>query len=251
MPRPDLPPGERIYAIGDIHGRLDLFEQLIALIRRDNMERPVARVRLILLGDLIDRGPQAADLVERCRTFAAHSPDFVVLKGNHEEMMVEALGGDMAIFRSWLEHGGDATLASWGLPEALVRQGATPELQSAALDQIPAYTLAWLARLPLMLQVGNCLFVHAGIRPGVPLSRQTPQDLLWIRDMFLRSEVDHPYLVVHGHSIEEGRPEIRGSRLGVDTGAYRTGRLTAVGLQDDRYWILGTSAEHGTREEGA
>lgn len=237
-----LPSGERVYAIGDVHGRLDLLADLIAAIRRDNDARPTAEVRVILLGDLVDRGPASADVLTRCQALAARHDRFIVLKGNHEAVLVDALDGSFPALAFWLRHGGDATLASCGVAADLAGGGASLDLMAAAKAHVPADTVAWLRDLPLTLRRGDCLFVHAGIRPGVPLSRQTPTDLLWIRDDFIESTVGHPYLVVHGHTIEDGEPVVRNGRLGIDTGAYRTGRLTAACIEGDSVRTFGTDA---------
>lgn len=239
-----LPPGERVYAVGDVHGRVDLFERLVGQIREDNAGRERARVRLILLGDLVDRGPQSAELVRRCMAFAARTDRFVVLKGNHEAMMAQAIGGDQLALSYWLRAGGDAALSSWGVPDDLVAGGPSLELLRAARGQVPEAVLHWVRGLPLTHQVGGYLFVHAGVRPDVALAEQTEEDLLWIRREFLESGVDHGLVVVHGHSVTD-RVSERPNRIGIDTGAYRTGRLTALGLEGDRRWTLATGGRSG------
>ncbi len=241
--------GERIYAIGDIHGRLDLFEALVAQIRRDNEARGPARVRLILLGDLIDRGPDSAELVARCRALASRSAAFLVLKGNHEAMMVDALRGNLNALALWLRSGGDAALRSWGVAPGLLRNGASPALFEASRRLVPADLLAWLDALPLSHLAGDYLFVHAGIRPGVPFASQSAQDMLWIRREFLDSDADHDVVVVHGHSITDKGVVIQPNRIGIDTGAYRTGVLTALALEEDRRWTISTTAD-GVRTDG-
>lgn len=242
---PSLPSGERIYAIGDIHGRLDLFEQIMALIRQDNARRTPATVTIVLLGDIVDRGPSSAELISKARTFGLHSPRFITLKGNHEAAMVDSARGDLYALKFWLEHGGDATLTSMGLPADLVGFGASETLLAAIQEQLPEDIIDWMAALPLTFRRGNCLFVHAGIRPGVKLSRQTPDDMLWIRNDFIESEIEPEHLVIHGHSVSHQMPMLRNSRIGIDTGAYHTGRLTAVGLEHRQHWFLETNAATG------
>ena len=237
---PSIPAGERVYAIGDVHGRLDLLERLVGLIRRDNAGRPSARVRLILIGDIIDRGPDSAQVVERCMDMAKRTQRFVVLKGNHEAMMVDALAGDFLALSLWLASGGDAALSSWGVPDRLLTDEAAAELLRAAGERVPAGVRMWLANLPLTCRVGDYLFVHAGIRPGVEISRQSHDDLLWIRREFLECIEDHVQIVVHGHSIKEGGVDIQPNRIGIDTGAYRTGVLSALALEADMRWTLAT-----------
>lgn len=243
-PAPSIPDGERVYAIGDIHGRLDLFRLLVARIRADNAARGPARVRLVLLGDLVDRGPDSAGLVERCRALAARSDAFVVLKGNHEAMMLDALAGNLNAMAVWLHNGGDAALASWGVDEAAFADGPTRACLAAARRQVPAEVIGWLAGLPASHRVGDYLFVHAGIRPDVPIARQTPQDMMWIRREFLDSEAAHPHVIVHGHSIAD-EVEMRPNRIGIDTGAYRTGVLTALMLEGTERVVLATAPGAG------
>lgn len=243
MPR--IPDHERIYAIGDIHGRLDLFERLVALIREDNDTRGAANVRLILLGDIVDRGPASAALIERCRAFAGRSERFVLLKGNHEAMMVHAVRGNYSALALWLRSGGDATLRSWGVPDDLVRDAPFPELLDGVRQRISADVLAWLDALPLTQRVGDYLFVHAGIRPGVALAKQTAEDMMWIRHEFLENDDDHSVVVVHGHSISEEGVVIQPNRIGIDTGGYRTGVLTALALEGEQRWTLATDGHAG------
>lgn len=234
MRSPRTAAGERVYAIGDIHGRLDLLEQLIGLIRQDNAGRPPASVRMVCVGDIIDRGPESAEIVRRCMDFSRRTDRFVVLKGNHEAMLVDGLGGNFLALSLWLRSGGGPALTSWGVADDLVARGPSRELVKAALASISAETLDWLAALPLLCRSGDYLFVHAGIRPGVPIDRQTAEDLMWIRDDFLRSDADHDGLVVvHGHSISETGVVSKPNRIGIDTGAYRTNILTAVMLDGD------------------
>lgn len=238
-----LPQGERVYAIGDIHGRLDLFERLIAAVRADDAARPPARTRLVLLGDLIDRGDQSASLVELCRAASGRSENFVVLRGNHEQIMVDSLLGHPEALGLWLKVGGRATLASWGVPDTILDEGNPRRIKLAARQEIAPETLSWLGDLPLSLAVGDYLFVHAGVRPGVELDDQDPQDLLWIGDEFLDSEADLGAVVVHGHTAREG-VQVAPNRIGVDTGAWQTGRLTAIGLEGVQRWTMTTEQMH-------
>ncbi len=239
-PSTRIPAGERVYAIGDVHGRLDLLQALVGQIRRDNAARPAAHVRLVLLGDIIDRGPDSAAIVDRCRALSARSDAFVVLKGNHEAMMLDALGGNVNALAVWLRHGGDAALASWGVEAELIAGGPTRACLAAARRQVPTETIDWLTTRPTSLRIGGYLFVHAGIRPDVPIARQTAQDMLWIRHEFLESEAVHPHVIVHGHSIEE-EVDMRANRIGIDTGAYRTGKLTALMLEGGDHAVLSTA----------
>jgi serine/threonine protein phosphatase 1 len=233
---------ERIYAIGDIHGRYDLFRALMRAIERDHAGRAPATTGIVLLGDIVDRGPDSARLVLGCMRLSQLNPRFTVLKGNHEEMMVHALRGDLWAYRGWLEFGGRETLLSWGAPPALSDGLPTMRELRAAAAIVGRDVIDWLARLPLSLRHEDHLFVHAGIRPGVTLDRQVARDLLWIGEEFLDADDDHGVTVVHGHTIAEEGPEVRAHRIGIDTGAYRTGRLTAMGLERGERWFLQTEA---------
>ena len=232
-----IPAGQRVYAVGDIHGRLDLFERLLGKIAADNARRPPADVELILLGDVIDRGPDSAALVDRLRAGVEGFDAVTVLRGNHEQAMLQGLAGDLGMFETWLGNGGTEALASWGVPGPILYGEDIPPLLDAAREIVPAGVLPWIAALPLSRHIGDYYFVHAGVRPGVPLAEQQESDQLWIRQGFLDSDEDHGAVIVHGHTIKP-RVQQRGNRIGIDTGAWRTGRLTALGLEGDRRWVL-------------
>jgi serine/threonine protein phosphatase 1 len=246
---PSLPEGERVYAIGDVHGRLDLLNELLTLIDRDDEARPAARTTLILLGDLIDRGPHAASVVERMMRLHAASDRFHAIKGNHEEVMLAALGGDEAAMRLFLRIGGIQTLESYGvglddLPDGEEIETLIPRMQAA----IPPDHAAFLAAMENSVEMGDYLFVHAGIRPGVPIADQDPVEQRWIRDSFLDHLGHHGRMVVHGHSIT-AEPVLRPNRMGIDTGAYYSGVLTALGLEGTEHWLLQTQPGEGDSSE--
>lgn len=229
--RPRAPEGTRIYAIGDIHGRNDLLCELLTRIGEDDRGRAtVARRVVVHLGDYVDRGPDSRGVIEHCVTWAHGAFEPIFLLGNHEHIMLDFLdGGD--VFDLWTMNGGDATLRSYGVTAA----GADCRAELAAA--LPASHLAFLRRLWISVHLGDYFFVHAGIRPGVPLSGQTQNDMLWIREPFLDSRRDHGAVVVHGHSITAS-PTLRGNRIGIDTGAYRTGQLTALRLEGEQCALL-------------
>jgi serine/threonine protein phosphatase 1 len=163
----------------------------------------------------------------------------IVLLGNHEEAMLQALDGDPDALRRWLAVGGDATLASFGI--APLRAEDDPrDYMNSARRAIPRQWLAWLRQLPLSVQSGDYYFVHAGVRPGVALARQVREDMLWIRREFLRHERDFGAIIVHGHSITT-EVDIRQNRIGIDTGAYQSGRLSAIYLEGEKRDILAVS----------
>ena len=228
-----LPPGQRVYAVGDVHGCVEQLEALHRAIAHDLADRPVAAALLIHLGDYVDRGPDSAAVVA---LLAAGPPiaglPTLNLMGNHEHMMLDALAsGDAEAAGLWLSNGGADTLFSWGVP----RQ--TKPADWAAC--IPLPHLAFLRNLAMTHQEGPYLFVHAGIRPGVRLRQQVREDLLWIREPFLSAKGDHGMVVVHGHTpVRE--PVVRANRIGIDTGAVMGGALTCAVLEDDRVGFLAT-----------
>jgi Calcineurin-like phosphoesterase len=217
---------ERIYAIGDIHGRLDLLNRAIAAIRRDVQKHGPAALT-VTLGDYIDRGPQSCGVLDRL----IENPfptSYVALKGNHETML-EAFLADPTTGPYWRQQGGLETLHSYGIH----LRGLTDANFAKARDQLrvalPVAHVDFLSALKMSLSRGKYFFCHAGVRPGVPLDRQSEDDLLWIRDEFLGSDMDFGKIVVHGHTPVP-KPEVLPNRIGIDTGAFATGRLTCVAL---------------------
>lgn len=227
-----LPPGLRIYAVGDVHGCADQLAALHALIAQDARDRPAREVVLVHLGDYVDRGEDSAGVLER---LLAPSPvpgaEVVNLLGNHEVMMLDACDprSPPGALPFWLENGGAETLASY----------RTNAEDPAPWDAIPREHLALLRGCALRWAAGDYLFVHAGVRPGVPLDRQDPFDLIWIREPFLSYEGDLPQVVVHGHTPAQA-PAVRPHRIGIDTGACFGGALTCLVLEGQRLRFLAT-----------
>jgi serine/threonine protein phosphatase 1 len=232
-----LPDGLRVYAIGDVHGRLDLLDALLARIAVDDAARAPCRTQRLLLGDLVDRGPESAGVIERARELAAGGAR--ILMGNHEEMFLRAIDGDVQALRVMLRVGGRETLLSYGISEADFVASDCDELLALFIARVPPEHIAFLRGFENWVQYGDYLFAHAGIRPAVPLEEQSPADLRWIRREFLDCEEDHGYVVVHGHTISETVEE-RPNRIGIDTGAFASGRLTALGLEGTTRWYLET-----------
>ena len=225
-----LPNGRRVYAIGDVHGSLDQLRALHAAIADDLRARPVADAVVVHLGDYIDHGPDSAGVLTLlCDGGDLPGARVVNLLGEHERMLLDALEGDRAAATDWLWSGGKASLLSWGLDPDLPRD------QWPA--RIPAAHVAFLRGLVLSHREGDYLFVHAGIRPGVPLARQTRDDLLGIRQPFLWSEQDFGVVVVHGHSANPA-PVTLANRIGLDTGAGLGGKLSCVVLEGERLALL-------------
>jgi serine/threonine protein phosphatase 1 len=232
-----IPSGERVYAIGDIHGRLDLLDLLLASIDEDDSRRGPAHTRYIFLGDLIDRGPQSAQVIDRVRAFHAARPSTQMLLGNHEEVFALAARGDMAALKLFARIGGRETVLSYGISERDYFEAGFPELMTMLQQAVPAQDLAFLDTFDDMVIVGDYAFVHAGVRPDESLANQRVSDLRWIRDEFLDFRGALEKIVVHGHTITDD-VEQRRHRIGIDTGAYRSGRLTAMGFEGSERWVL-------------
>jgi len=225
-----LPHGHRVYAIGYVHGCAERLVALHARIAEDLAARPVAAPLLLHLGDFVDRGPDSAAVLARLAE-GPPLPDvpMVNLMGNHERTMLDALAGERAAITDWRFHGGREALASWGLdPEA------DPAGWAAG---IPLAQRRFVERLALSHRLGGYFFAHAGVRPGVPLDRQDPEDLLRIRHAFLNSEAYVGAVVVHGHSPSRG-PVVKANRIGIDTGAVFGRELTCLVLEADRMAFL-------------
>lgn len=236
---PSIGEDRRVYAIGDIHGRLDLFDRLLDIIDHDDAGRPALACHLVLLGDLIDRGPQSAQVVERAMALRHTSDKVHIIKGNHEELFVYAAQGSARSAGYFRRIGGTSTLASYGLGADVSEEKPDDELACWMLNNIPRDHVDFIDGFDDMLVMGDYLFVHAGIRPRVQLEAQTAADLHWIRAEFLKHRGDHGYMVVHGHSVTAGIDE-HPNRIGIDTGAWRSGTLTAIGLQGTERWFLQT-----------
>jgi len=243
-PAPRVPDDSIVYAIGDIHGRLDCLEALLAQIDADP-DRGDRRVILIFLGDLIDRGPDSRGVVERVMALCAASADVHCLCGNHEELLLEAANGSRQALGIFNRAGGRETVLSYGVDEATYEREDLKGVQRLILDHVPAAHLDFLRSLPDRIVIGDYVMVHAGIRPGVALEDQKSSDLRWIRAPFLEHGGRHERFVVHGHTVT-AEPDIRGNRIGVDTGAYRTGRLTALALTGNERRFLVTVCPEGS-----
>ncbi len=240
QPSPHGPDGYRAYAVGDIHGRLDLLDELLAKIEDDMARRRSGQNLVVFLGDLIDRGPQSAQVIERLRTWKPRAADTIFLCGNHEEVLLRVLAGEPAILGDWLKFGGVECLASYGLSSAELDNLEEPAALAAVKAAIPAEHQSFLASFADTFRFGDYLFVHAGIRPGRELIAQEQKDLRWIRHQFLDDATDHGFVVVHGHTISEAVEE-RANRIGIDTGAYRSGVLTAMAIEGGQRWFLDTA----------
>ena len=230
----------RLYAIGDIHGRLDLLNTLIGKISADRAAHPAARHKLIFLGDYVDRGNHSRELLALLSQGPITGFETIYLCGNHEDFLLRFLD-DTTDGSIWLYYGGANTMISYGIPASPLETDPNRliAIQQKLRNSLPDSHLAFLRGLEISHTEGDYFFVHAGIRPGVPLAEQSKEDLLWIRDKFLASTADHGCVVVHGHSVRM-RPEMMANRIGIDTGAYDTGVLTCLVLQGEGQWLLQT-----------
>lgn len=231
-----FPPGVRIYAIGDIHGRADLLRIMLEKIDTDQRRRPVDRPIILFIGDYVDRGPSSREVIDillECR----RTSESIFLKGNHETFISRFLK-EPAVLSDWRLCGGLETLLSYGLkPSFNPDERERTKLSEEFARAISIDHLAFLNSLQLSFRCGGFLFVHAGIRPGVPLADQAEEDLLWIREDFLDSEASFGVFVVHGHTPVRA-PEMRSNRLNIDTGAFATGRLTCAIIEGSAIMAL-------------
>lgn len=226
-----LPEGLRIYAVGDIHGRDDLLAELHDRIAADAARVPSATNILIYLGDYIDRGLQSKQVLDRLTGNRLAGFEHVFLKGNHELAMLQFLG-DAAFGKTWKYYGGLETLHSYGIQE-LTRTDDPAAFERARehlLEALPEAHRNFLETLGISREFGGYFFAHAGVRPGIALQRQIEEDLLWIRDDFLHSGASFGKVVIHGHTPSE-EVVVKANRIGIDTGAYMTGVLTALVLE--------------------
>jgi serine/threonine protein phosphatase 1 len=234
---PRIDPATRLYAVGDIHGCDDLLAAMHDLIWNDARGHDAVRKLVVYLGDYVDRGPASCAVIGRLLDETLPGFEAVHLLGNHEDGMLQFLI-DARIGPHWLAYGGAATLRSYGV-EPPQTDRDLPLVQEELRARLPARHLAFLRRLRLSHVEGDYLFVHAGIRPGIALDDQRPEDLLWIREEFLQSTRDFGKIVVHGHTIVD-EPERRANRIGIDTGAFASGILTALVLQGEQVGFLQT-----------
>jgi len=233
---PKVPPHLRLYAIGDVHGRADLLKQTFSRIDADLKRDPPANSLEILVGDYIDRGPQSRQVIDYLIARSQHHR-MVLLRGNHETY-VEGFLRNPRILDEWRPLGALETLMSYGLkPKINTSAAEKEELAQELAIALPAVHRKFLASLKTSFTCGDFMFVHAGVRPGIPLAQQREEDMLWIREDFLLCEDDFGKIVVHGHTpVRE--PEFHPNRINIDTGAYATGKLTCLVFEHDQVLVL-------------
>ena len=235
-PQGSVPESTRIYAIGDIHGRLDLLDSVLARIDTDMGVHPASNAIRIFLGDYIDRGPDSKRVLDRLVNYCVTQPT-VCLMGNHEAFLREFLKNPDVLL-VWKNCGGLDTLLSYGLAPKIETDAQDRRELASELNRIlPSGHREFLSGLKQYFVYGDFFFVHAGVRPGICLTKQSEDDLLWIREDFLLSEDHFGKVVVHGHTpVLE--PDVRPNRINIDTGAYATGKLTCLILEEDKRWFI-------------
>ncbi len=235
-----VPGGMRIYAVGDIHGRNDLLVQLLAQIDADDAARGPADTQIILLGDLVDRGSSSAQVIDTAIALKDRKPNTRFLMGNHEEIFIQACREpNPELIRFFIRIGGEATIMSYPISRSDYLDLDIQELADRLPSLVPEHHLAFLEGFEDQIIIGDYAFVHAGVKPGQPMSNQAPKDLRWIRDEFLNHKGDFEKVIIYGHTITADVDESR-SRIGIDTGAYDSGKLTAIGLEGGERWYLQT-----------
>lgn len=238
--RPMTENGCRLYVIGDVHGQIHILKHVLNRIETDLADRPKADFKLIFLGDLIDRGEDSRAVIDLTMRLAA-SENTIVLRGNHEEMALGALDNPDELI-NWRKYGGLETIASFGLDTFdLMRGRKLATIHQDFTHKFGPERRQFLESRPYSFTCGSYFFCHAGIRPGIPLSEQTPADLVWIRDPFLTSTMRHDKLIIHGHTPVE-QIEIKSNRINIDTGAYMTGRLTCLVLEDSSAHVFDSAS---------
>ena len=238
----EVPGGVRVYAVGDIHGRVDLLDRLHAMILEDADDTaPGVRKIVVYLGDYLDRGLCSRELLDFFLDEPLPGFEPVYLRGNHDQFFLDFLV-DPEKGASWLRFGGDATVYSYGvrIPDNVTPDKRMAYIRDRLLEVVPNRHLAFLGELELARVIGDYLFVHAGVNPDRPLHKQTPEDLLWIRESFLESERDFGKIVVHGHSVTT-TPDVRENRIGIDTGACYSNNLSCLVLEGTSKRFLSTA----------
>lgn len=237
-----VPAGERVYAVGDIHGRHDLFVALVAAIERDDTARGAADTTIVLLGDLVDRGPASATVIDAARALQ-NRRKLRIIAGNHEEMFLDSFDR-LEVLSHFLRFGGRETILSYPVDPAAFENAELEAMQALMRAAVPQADVEFMRGFEDMIAIGDYLFVHAGIHPRQPIAEQLPETLRWIREPFLSYTGDHGPIVVHGHTITP-EAEVLPNRIGIDTGAFQSGRLTALGLEGTARWLIEASDAAG------
>lgn len=238
------PPDTRIYAVGDVHGYVNLLEKLHTLINSDLENYPITNYKIIFLGDYIDRGPDSAGCIEYLIDLLADSDNVICLRGNHEAKLEHFLANPVAVASSFFTYGGADCATSYGVDMAGYRGTRDEILQKCAglVEKIPANHKAFYADLTTTISLGDYMFTHAGVRPGVALDQQSEHDLIWIRSEFIPNQQLYEKVIVHGHTPAFPM-EILPNRINVDTHAYYSGVLSCIVLQGTHYRVIEASID--------
>jgi serine/threonine protein phosphatase 1 len=233
-----MPVGEVVYGIGDVHGCLRPMVDLLQKIQRDRKSCPAQKSTVVFLGDLMDRGPASREVIEFLMNFSPNWTDVVYLRGNHEEVMLDVLNGNIGAMRSWFEFGGKECARSYGVNNFGQLHINPDHIMMALQRSVPKEHIQFLDSFHDAFTFGEYLLVHAGIKPRVAIEDQSPYDMRWVRSSFLDYKKPHPMKIVHGHSVVEDKPEIHSNRIAVDTGVYQGRPLTAVKLYADEEFFI-------------
>ncbi|MCK4842390.1 MAG: serine/threonine protein phosphatase [Methylococcales bacterium] len=241
--KPELPEGQRLYCIGDIHGRYDLLQEIHTIILKDSQDY-LHPVTVVYMGDYIDRGAQSKEVIDYLLSNPLPLFQSVFLMGNHEQILLEFLfSPNCPRTVMWLGFGGLSTLASYGVQVlGIPHAGVIKKIRQQFKQKIPDSHVRFFQQMKAFYEKGGYYFAHAGVRPKVRLSRQKREDLLWIREGFLESKLFHGKVIVHGHSVTD-EPVIRDNRIGIDTGAYDSGLLTCLVLEGKEQRFFSTKAK--------
>ncbi len=236
------PYNTRIYAIGDVHGHIKLLEKLYTRIDADLKNNPIDAYKIIFVGDYIDRGPDSAGCVEYLINLTVENSNVICLKGNHEDKLESFLFDPVTVGASFFTWGGEECAASYGVDMSNYHGTNDDHVQKAAelSEKIPAHHKQFFASLKMTVTLGDYMFTHAGVRPGVPLSQQSDRDLLWIRSEFISHSKPFEKVIVHGHTPAYPM-DILPNRINVDTHAYHTGVLSCIVLEGTDYRIIESS----------
>jgi serine/threonine protein phosphatase 1 len=239
-PRWAAPANTRLYAIGDIHGSMVPLRLLHEAIQQHADAHPIERKCLIYLGDYVDRGMESRGIIDLLINQPLPGFEHVFLKGNHEDGMLRFIGGDGNAL-GWVAYGGIATIFSYGVkpPNPVTDENELRRARTEMAKKLPPSHLDFLANLKRYHIEGDYLFVHAGLRPGIAIEQQRDEDILWIRDEFLRSDFNFGKQIVHGHTITP-EADIRPNRIGIDTGAFASGHLTCLVLEGTQQHLIST-----------
>lgn len=236
-----IPDGQRVYAVGDVHGCLGQLERLLKLIKLDLHQTPIKKHYLVFVGDYVDRGPDSAGVIECLVNLQATTRRVICLMGNHEEKFLGFLADPQQLAPGFFAYGGIETSQSYGVTDdQMVNPVANAQaIRQLLIDKIPSSHLRFLRKLKMSFSIGDYFFCHAGIRPGIALEKQSAHDLRWIRHEFLNHAGLHEKIIVHGHT-PGSEPEVLANRINVDTECYASGVLTCLVLEGQGQRFLHT-----------